>query len=138
MVPKGVAVNDGEIAMMHLYYELPLVFYGITEDQIQDIYGSNPFKTNNGHTVYDADGNLIMINRRVMRGNKLSNQIRYPGLINETNFITQPGSEKQLWFNRLFNGADTELPGMGAAFAHNWLTKYSSHIKYNEDHEMNA
>lgn len=137
MVPKGVAVNDGVIAMMHLYYKLPFEIHGITKDWLRNIHRFVKKTTNNGHTVYDADGNLMTIDGRVMRGNKLSDEVRLPGLVNETNFITQPGMNKQLWFNRLFNGADTELPGMGADFAQNWLTKYTSHIKDNWYLEMN-
>ncbi|KFZ18978.1 hypothetical protein V501_00880 [Pseudogymnoascus sp. VKM F-4519 (FW-2642)] len=66
-----------------------------------------------GNTVYDADGNLITMDGRVMRGN-------------------------ELWFNRIFNGADDPDPLKGASFAQDWLTKYVSYVKDNDGLDTNV
>lgn len=138
MAPKGVAVADGVLVMMRFYYELPTSVSGITLADLQKIHGFTQrgriqrrvTKTprDNGSTVYDADGNLMTIDETVMRGNKTSDALRFPGPFNETNFLEQHGSDKQVWFNRLFNGADTPLPLEGAAFAQHWLTNYGCDI----------
>ncbi|KFY51907.1 hypothetical protein V496_08738 [Pseudogymnoascus sp. VKM F-4515 (FW-2607)] len=139
MVPKGVTVADGVLVMMRLYYELPFEFSGITLVELQKIHGltkggriqrlATKTKRDNGSTVYDVDGNLMKIDETVMRGNKVSDVTRPPGHVNETNFLKPGGSDKKLWFNRLFNGADTPLAVEGAAFAQHWLTQYGYDIR---------
>lgn len=70
----------------------------------------------------------MTIDEAVMRGNKFPDGARRPGSANETNFLQRGGLDKQLWFNRLFNGADTSSPGIGAAFAQQCLTEYGYYI----------
>lgn len=62
----------------------------------------------------------------VMRGDLEGDATRLLGLINEGNFSYKRKSSPQRWFNRLFNGADTNLPEKGAAFAQVWLKNYTS------------
>ncbi|OBT63642.1 hypothetical protein VE03_07297 [Pseudogymnoascus sp. 23342-1-I1] len=149
MVPKGVAVADGVLVMMRLYYELPFEVSGITLAELQKIHGltqrgriqrqATKTKRDNGSTVYDVDGNLMTIDETVMRGNKVSDATRFEGRVNEMNFLKHGGSDKKLWFNRLFNGADTPFPAMGAIFAQHWLTSYGYDIhQHNKRLRMNV
>ena len=134
MVPKGVAVADGVLVMIRLYCKLPYNISDIAQVDLQKIHGFTRkgriqrqlAKTprDSGSIVYDVDGNLMTIDETVMRGSNVSDATRLPGRVNETNFLNQQGPDKNLWFNRLFNGVDTQFPGIGAAFAHHWLTTY--------------
>lgn len=140
MVPKGVAVADGVLLMMRLYSGLPS---GPSRGDLQKICGFTLKGTirrrqgsgaggiseepsGNGSTVYDSDGNLMTLDHTVMRGNSAADATRTPGLVNEGNFSYQRGPSHQRWFNRHFNGADTESPLEGAAFAQLWLKRYTS------------
>jgi hypothetical protein len=138
MVPKRVPVADGVLVMMRLYYQLPFNISGITLAELQEIEGFSQTgkiqpevveeRRYNGSTVYDVDGKIMTIDEVVMRGNNASDARRRPGSTNETNFLKPGGLDKQLWFNRLFNGADTSSPGGGAAFAQQCLTDYGYYI----------
>ncbi|OBT92824.1 hypothetical protein VE01_09083 [Pseudogymnoascus verrucosus] len=144
MVPRGVPVSDGVLVMMRLFSLLPFQVYGASRSDLQKIHGFTKTGTmqrrdsgadglaklpqNNGSTVYDAGDYLITIDQTVMRGDKDEDATNPPGPINECTFIYQLGLKHQHWFNRLFNGADTASLEKGAAFAQDWLTKYSSNI----------
>jgi hypothetical protein len=144
MVPKGVPVADGVLVMMRLYYQLPPSISGITLAELQEIDGFSQTgkiepevvdtRRYNGSTVYDVDGKIMTIDEVVMRGNSALDARRRPGFTNETNFLKPGGLEKQLWFNRLFNGADTPTPGLGAAFAQQRLTDYGYYIHEDNQH----
>lgn len=142
IAPKGVLVADGVLVMMRLYYELPSNVSGITLADLQQINGFDQqgrvqrleMKTQRAHesTVLDVNGNLMTIDGTVMRGNKALDARRHPGPTNETNFLKGGGVDKQLWFNRLFNGANNPSLGIGAAFAQKSLTDYGYYI-HNDD-----
>ncbi|KFY26048.1 hypothetical protein V493_04292 [Pseudogymnoascus sp. VKM F-4281 (FW-2241)] len=135
MVPKGAAVSEGVQLMLKLYDSLPFRINEATQLDLQKLRGTTRHKKPGvdvaavgGAAVYDADGNLMTINMVVMRGNKASDATRRPGIVNETNFLIQLGlKERQLWFNRIFNGADSPDPLPGASFARDWLMRYASH-----------
>ncbi|KFX89023.1 hypothetical protein V490_07278 [Pseudogymnoascus sp. VKM F-3557] len=77
-----------------------------------------------GHTLYDVDGNLMTMDRVIMRGSLKSDKTRTPGPITPETFELQQGNVV-LWWNRHFHGADTPDPILAKIYAGRWLERYA-------------